>query len=124
MRARGNLSGMKVHDVHVILRSDPPFRIPLWGTVTVRLCRVGRARGFVFVPPSLIGCLTAPQSSAKCVPANLPTHVMDFTGFDSKHNLNCKGWNSQAHRGFPGCFESSNLSRDNGSIGTLGVTVV
>ena len=24
-----------------------------------------------------------------------------------------KGWNSQAHRGFPGKFESSNVSRDN-----------
>ena len=25
----------------------------------------------------------------------------------------CKGWNSQAHREFPGKFESRNLSRDN-----------
>ena len=30
-----------------------------------------------------------------------------------KHNLNSKGWNSQAHREFPRKFESSNLSRDN-----------
>ena len=29
-----------------------------------------------------------------------------------KHNLNYKGWNSHIHRGFPGKFESSNLSRD------------
>ena len=29
-----------------------------------------------------------------------------------KHNLNLKGWNSHAHRGLPGKFESSNLSRD------------
>ena len=28
-------------------------------------------------------------------------------------DLNVKGWNSQAHREFPGKFESSNLSRDN-----------
>ena len=36
-----------------------------------------------------------------------------------KHNLNIKGWNSHVHRGFPGKFESSNLSRDNvsGEIG-------
>ena len=26
--------------------------------------------------------------------------------------MNSKGWNSQAHREFPGKFESSNLSRD------------
>ena len=30
-----------------------------------------------------------------------------------KQNLKFKGWNSQAHREFPGKFESSNLSRDN-----------
>ena len=30
-----------------------------------------------------------------------------------KHNLNVNGWNSQVHRGFPGKFESSNVSRDN-----------
>ena len=30
-----------------------------------------------------------------------------------KHNLNFKGWNSQAHRQFPGEFESSNVSRGN-----------
>ena len=30
-----------------------------------------------------------------------------------KHNLNSKGWNSHIHRGLPGKFESSNLSRDN-----------
>ena len=30
-----------------------------------------------------------------------------------KHNVNLKGWNSQAHRGFPGKFESSNVSRGN-----------
>ena len=30
-----------------------------------------------------------------------------------KHNVNFKGWNSQDCRGFPGKFESSNLSRDN-----------
>ena len=28
-------------------------------------------------------------------------------------NLNSKGWNSKAHEGFPGKFESTNLSRDN-----------
>ena len=32
-----------------------------------------------------------------------------------KHNLNLKGWNSQAHGGFPGKFESGNVSRDNAS---------
>ena len=36
---------------------------------------------------------------------------MDFRGFDS--SLNSKGWNYHVHRGVPGKFESSNLSRDN-----------
>ena len=30
-----------------------------------------------------------------------------------ERNRNFQGWNSQAHRGFPGKFESSHLSRDN-----------
>ena len=34
-----------------------------------------------------------------------------------KHNLNSKGWNSRAQRGFPGKFESSNLS-------TVGIMLV
>ena len=29
------------------------------------------------------------------------------------HNLDFEVCNSQAHRGFPGSFESTNLSRDN-----------
>ena len=29
------------------------------------------------------------------------------------HNLDFKGWNSQAHREFPGKFESSNVGRHN-----------
>ena len=36
-----------------------------------------------------------------------------FQGGWLQHNLNLKGWNSHAHRGFPGKFESSNVSRDN-----------
>ena len=32
--------------------------------------------------------------------------------FVLQHNLNLKRWNSQAHGGFPGKFESSNVSRD------------
>ena len=47
--------------------------------------------------------------------ANLRTNIMDFRGFWIKHNHNSKGWNSQAHRWFPGKFGSSNLSRDNAS---------
>ena len=30
-----------------------------------------------------------------------------------KQNLNFKGWSSHVHRGFPGSFESSYLSKDN-----------
>ena len=37
-----------------------------------------------------------------------------------KQNLNVKGWKSQAHREFPGKFESSNLSRIM-LVGRLGV---
>ena len=29
------------------------------------------------------------------------------------HNLNLKGWDSHVHRGFPGKFDSSNVSGDN-----------
>ena len=41
-------------------------------------------------------------------------------------NLDFKGWNSQAHREFPGKFESSNVSRDNVSreIGRTGRTTL
>ena len=42
-----------------------------------------------------------------------PTNIVDFRGFDSSIILILKGWNSQAHRGFPGKLESSNVSRDN-----------
>ena len=44
---------------------------------------------------------------------NLPTNIVDFGGFDSSTILIQRGWNSQAHRGLPGKFESSNVSRDN-----------
>ena len=40
--------------------------------------------------------------------ANLLTKILDFRGFDSGRILS-----SQAHREFPGKFESSNLRRDN-----------
>ena len=40
-----------------------------------------------------------------------------FQRFSLKHDLNIKGWNSQAHGEFLGQFESSNLSRDNVSRG-------
>ena len=36
-----------------------------------------------------------------------------ISGVWLKHNLNLKGWNSQAHRDYPGEFESSNVSRGN-----------
>ena len=35
-----------------------------------------------------------------------------FQGFLLEHNLNLKGWNSQAHRDFSGKCKSSNVSRD------------
>ena len=45
---------------------------------------------------------------------NFPTNIVYFRGLSSSvPNLNSKGWNSQAHKGFPGKFESSNASRDN-----------
>ena len=47
------------------------------------------------------------------VVANLRTNIMDSRGLDSMTHLNSKGWNSHVHRGFPGKFEASNLSRDN-----------
>ena len=45
--------------------------------------------------------------------ANTSTTILDFSGFDSSRILISKGWKSQAHREFPGKFESRNLSRDN-----------
>ena len=38
---------------------------------------------------------------------------VDFRGFDSNIILTFKGWNSHVHRKLLGCFESTNLSRDN-----------
>ena len=38
---------------------------------------------------------------------------LQTTRFLSSHNLTLRGWNSHVHRGFPGKFESSNVSRDN-----------
>ena len=51
--------------------------------------------------------------AAYALTANLRTYILDSRGFDSSINLNCKGWNSNVHRGLPGNFESTNLSRDN-----------
>ena len=68
--------------------------------------------------------------------ANVTTKILDFKGFDSSIILivcvyiyiyicnvyiyiymymyiHDKGWNSQIHRGFPGSFDSTHLSRDN-----------
>ena len=45
--------------------------------------------------------------------ANPPTSIVDFRGFYSSTVLILKKWNSQVHRGFPGNFESSNVSRCN-----------
>ena len=46
--------------------------------------------------------------------ANLLTNIMDFVGFESSIILrNFKGWDSQAHRGFPEEFDSGNVSRRN-----------
>ena len=45
--------------------------------------------------------------------ANPPTNIVDFKGFDSSIILILKGWDSQAHREFPGKLESSNVRRDN-----------
>ena len=44
--------------------------------------------------------------------ANLRTMILDFRGFDSSLVLIVRGWNSQAHREFPGSLESANLSRE------------
>ena len=44
--------------------------------------------------------------------ANLRTKVLDFGGFDSSVLLTVKGGLPRPI-GIPGCFESSNLSRDN-----------
>ena len=42
----------------------------------------------------------------------LRTKILACRGSDSSRMFNSKGWNSQAHRKFPGKFESSKLSRD------------
>ena len=67
----------------------------------LRSCRVAPER------------LVAPAAFRDSGTANLPTNIVDFSGFDSSIMLICKGWNSQAHREFPGKFESSNVSRGN-----------
>ena len=66
-------------------------------------------------PPEVDSVLKPPPSST----ANFHTKILDFRGFDSSRILVFKGWNSQAHREFPGKSESSNLSGDSlsGEIG-------
>ena len=60
------------------------------------------------------GLMRRSCGSTKVPPtANLRTYIMDFRGFDASIILIVRGWNSQAHRKFPGKFESNNLSRDN-----------
>ena len=51
--------------------------------------------------------------SEVCSTANLRTNIMAFRGFDYNVILIQRGWSYHVHRGFPGKFESSNLSRDN-----------
>ena len=50
--------------------------------------------------------------------AQSPYYHRGFQRVRLKHNLNLKGWNSQANRGFPGKFESSNVSREIGRTAT------
>ena len=45
--------------------------------------------------------------------ANLPTNIMDFTGFDSSTILISRGGILMSNMGFPGKFESINVSRGN-----------
>ena len=54
------------------------------------------------------------------ITANLRIMILDIRGFGSNIFLKFKGWNSQAHREFPGKSGSSNLGREvlNKEIGT------
>ena len=45
--------------------------------------------------------------------ANLLTKILDFREFDASIILSFKGWNSHVPRGFPGNYESTNLSMHN-----------
>ena len=54
---------------------------------------------------------------------NLPTNIVGFKGFDSSiNNFKSKGWNAQIQRGFPGNFDSSNVSIGTMLVGGLGVS--
>ena len=44
---------------------------------------------------------------------NHPANIVDFGGFDSSIILNLRGGILMSIGGFPGKFESSNVSRDN-----------
>ena len=58
----------------------------------------------------------APPRSLRSVLLVRPISLLTLWIFEGwKHNLNSKGWYSQARMGFPGKFESSNVSRDNRS---------
>ena len=52
-----------------------------------------------------------PKDPLDRVMANLPTNIVDFRGFDSSLILIFKGWNFQAHRGFPGFVYTSRFVR-------------
>ena len=53
------------------------------------------------------------RAAEQWITADLRIKILDSRGFDSSRILILRGWNSRAHREFPGSFESSNLSRDN-----------
>ena len=82
--------------------------------VVVRVCSQPRARCTLrsCLPPfsAPLGVQLRVQKTNLSSTVNLRTNIINAL---LKHDLNSKGWNSQAHRGSPGKFESSNLSRDN-----------
>ena len=60
---------------------------------------------FAAAHASAESCRLCRPASGEDLTANLCTKIMDFRGFE--------GWNSHAHREFPGSYESTSLIRDN-----------
>ena len=88
----------EIHIIHSITYTCPLSLLAAFGT-PCRLCQGAVRKACLAI--RFVDCAQSPYQHC------------GFHRVRLEHNLNSKGWNSQAHRGFPGKFESSNVSRDN-----------
>ena len=113
---------------HAVVACAGPARAgERWHVAREREANMRRAHARAGAPSTSASCIGAlsdagPERSANArgafVKVNVrPVSVLRFRISEGltqvKHNLKFKGWNSHVYKGFPGKFESTNLSRDN-----------